>query len=91
MILDTKLAIKSVIRDVLGLKPESVCFSELDIGDYFEYFNRVFVCIGDSKAIDQDGFTVRFTHDEYVRPVKVKLEYDYILIDKDGKEIIFDD
>lgn len=85
MISKTKLGTVSVIRDVLKLKPKIIRYNLLNVGEYFEYLGKVFIYIGDGKSIDQDGFIMSFTN-EFVRPILVELEYNYHLLDEDGKE-----
>lgn len=89
MITKTKLGVTSVIHEVLNLKPKCVYYTSLTVGDYFEYLGRVFIYIGGGKAIDQDGFKVTFTN-EFVRPIRVKLEYNYRLLKEDGTEMILE-
>lgn len=87
MITEIKLGVASVIRDALRLQPKCIHSSKLSIGEYFEFVNKIFIYIGKGKAIDQDGFVVSIT-DEYVRPIRVKLEYDYRLVREiDGTEV----
>lgn len=85
MIIETKMAVASVIRNVLNLSVKNICSDELTIGDYFEYLNKICVYIGDGFAIDEDGFKIKLDT-VLVRPVRVKLEYDYVLLREDGTE-----
>lgn len=85
MICETKLGTVSVIRDVLKLKPKTVRYDTLTTGEYFEYLGSVFIYIGKGKSIDQNGFVMSFTN-EFVHPIRVKIEYDYRLLGEDGKE-----
>lgn len=88
MITETKLGVASTIRGVLKLCPKCIHSSKLFTGEYFEYLDKICIYIGKGKAIDQDGFVVSI-NDEYVRPIRVKLEYDYQLLNEDGTEMIF--
>lgn len=86
MITKTKMGVTSVIRDVLKLNPKCVHCSKLNVGEFFEYSNHIFIYVGDGKSIDQDGFKVTFVN-EYVRPIRVNIEYDYHLLREDGTEV----
>ncbi len=89
MINKVQMGVASAIRDVLKLTPKKIEFGHLAFGDYFEYLNKIFLCIGVEKAVDQDGFEVRFSPYELVHPVKVSVQYDYVLLKEDGMEMVF--
>lgn len=80
-----KLGLPSVIRDVLKLKPKEVPYDELENGTFFEYDGRLYIKYAYGINIDQYGNT-KYFDDEMVRPVRVRVEYDYVLLDDNDKE-----
>ena len=88
MISHIKMGVASTIRDVLKLKPKVTTVDKLQIGEYFEFQDNIYVNIDGRHAFDDNGCPCIFT-DEKVRPVNAKLEYDYVLIDEDGKEAMY--
>ena len=85
----TKMGVASVIRNVLKCEIKEVSFDDIKLGQFFELEGEddIYVKIDEMFGFSLKGEWKSLTH-IVVKPLHILLEYDYHLIDEDGKEFV---